>query len=394
MNTKFKIAIIGAGPSGTLTAYLLQKLGYEVHIFEKNPQGGKFQKVCGEYLCPAGKNILTELGLSTLVNNYGKVFGMKIFSSTGIEVDTHFPLDEFGYSLERAHFDQELVDKCIASGIYIHWAHSITQFEVQGEKVLLKDHRENSWEFDFLIGADGRQSHVSKWIEANIPRKNKLGNKVAIHCYLKAHEKRSYKAQGEMHLFEDGSYCGLNPIKDHLWNFSIVCDANNLKNEGSLYQLIQKKISSSKRLKKLFTLPSEEQLEIKVVSNITHPVRFISSPKHHAFLVGDASGFVDPLTGEGIYHALLTAKCLSDSFQFASTTSEVFENYEKQIYQQYAQKVRVNYFFQWLIRHPRLCHAVALFLRPRKNMRDIFVGLIGNVYSPLTALKQMVRHLL
>lgn len=390
MNKKSKIGIIGAGPSGSLTAYLLQKQGHQVHLFDRISEDTKVRKVCGEYLCPAGKDLLHELGLKHLVENYSKVFGMKIFSSTEVEVNTLFPEQQFGYSLRRDQFDQDLAALANQNGVTMHWDTTIASFEYGSDKVTLVDQNANTWTFDYLIGADGRQSHVAKWIDV---KKTISQKKVAIHCYLDAKLSREILPQGEMHLFEDGSYCGLNPIEGKNWNFSIVCDANEVKNAESTYDLIQSKIKKSKRLTELFDLPPEENLTIKVVANISNSVSGITSLKHKTLLVGDASGFVDPLTGEGIYHAILTAKVLSDIFKTTQSDAEIFKGYEKLIHAVYYKKVVINYFFQWLIKHPQLCHFIAVFLRPRKRVRDTFVGLIGNVYSPLRAIKLMFLYM-
>lgn len=393
---KYTIGIIGAGPSGSLTAYLLSQQGHDVHLFEKAAEYPISRKVCGEYLCPAGKDILMDLGVHNLLLSYEKIFGMKIYSSSSIEVDTLFPELQFGYSLKRDQFDHDLVILAKASGAVVHWKTTMRNFELRAdERIECVDQHDSLWVFDYLIGADGRQSQVAKWIgvkKRNI-EEEKNSKKVAIHCYLNAKNDRKVQAQGEMHLFADGSYCGLNPIEKATWNFSIVCEAEEVKRYPNLYALIQAKIAKSPQLSELFTLPSEDELVIKVVAHIKNEVTGIASYKHRTFLVGDASGFVDPLTGEGIYHALLTSTVLGKVFKNAAEEKELFLSYEKIIHKVYQRKVLINIFFQWLIKHPRLCHYIAVFLKPRKKMRDTFVGLIGNVYSPLKALKLMLTHL-
>ena len=58
---KLKIGIIGAGPAGALAAYLLSSAGHHVQVLERKKSIQR--KVCGEYLCPKGVELLEQLNL-------------------------------------------------------------------------------------------------------------------------------------------------------------------------------------------------------------------------------------------------------------------------------------------------------------------------------------------
>ena len=387
INKTTEIIIIGAGPAGSLTAYLLAKMGFKVTVFEKNTFPIT-NKVCGEYLCPAGHKLLEQLSLGSLLLNYPKITGMKLYSPNFQMVNTQFPNSEFGHALKRINFDNDLITLAQSKNVTFHFGTQIQTIKFEEKCISISDGTTN-WKATHIIGADGRQSIVGKWL--NIAKKV-TEHRVAIHTYLpvRANIKSSLKKidQGEMHIFNDGSYCGLNPVSDEYWNFSIVCNGSKIKNYDSLEELIKETIKGSKRLTELFDSNSiTEKLNIKVTGKITNPIKSLGCEMKQVALVGDAAGFVDPLTGEGIYHALFTAQILCESFAKHNNFPNTLKYYESIIKASYHKKEIINYFFQWLIKHPLLCNGVAYFLNSSLLIRTTFIGLVGNLYSPLQALK-------
>lgn len=382
-------AVIGGGPSGSLTALVLKKRGARVYLFEKSSFPLK-HKVCGEYLCPSGKNALINLGLEKLVSFYPKVYGMKIVSPSGNVVSTIFPNDEFGYALRRDQFDNDLLETATTEGVKIFYNTKINNIEFDGHKIKLKSN-ELTWEVDFLIGADGRSSFVSKWLHANEEFKNK---RVALHAYLPKKTDQDSFNQGQMHIFSNHSYCGLNPVAKDLWNFSIVCNADLIKNYESVSELVVQTVKNNKILEQNVDVRNIRNENIKVISNLTHPVKKIAHIKKRTLLVGDASGFVDPLTGEGMYHAIQTAICLDKAiFDNTNSWENVFEAYEKFVSHYFHNKVRINYFFQWLIKKEALCNIIANVLNCSQHLRNTFIGLIGNVFTPSESVKYYFKGL-
>ena len=380
MKTKLEVVIIGAGPAGALTAYLLSLQGHKVRVFEKNNYPIK-NKICGEYLCPAGDKLLADLNLQSLLINYPKIYGMNLYSPNQQHVSTHFPNAQYGHALKREIFDNELIKLAQSKGAEFHFGVHIQSLQQKENKILVTDGIK-SWETSYVVGAEGRQSLVGKWLDL---RKKSESKRVAIHTYLKVKPGVKYN-QGEMHILSDGSYCGLNPVNDSFWNFSLVCDAGKIMKYKSTEKLVREAISESKRMREIFDLDSAPW-EPKISGKITNPMKKLGSKTKQAVLVGDAAGFVDPLTGEGIYHALLTAKVFSQCMKNHENFDLALDNYETIIQKGYRKKEIVNYFFQWLIHRPILCNLIAHFLKSRPVVRNTFIGLIGNVYTPLESIK-------
>ena len=112
-------------------------------------------------------------------------------------------------------------------------------------------------------------------------------------------------------------------------------------------------------------------------------------------LIGDAAGFIDPLTGEGIFNSLWMARTLVENI--CRSKSQVHGNYQVAI-DQYAkdknkffkQKVLLNIVFQFVIRRPKLTFFIAKYLKKRQVRADTFIGIIGNIYKPIDGLFKLL----
>jgi flavin-dependent dehydrogenase len=115
----------------------------------------------------------------------------------------------------------------------------------------------------------------------------------------------------------------------------------------------------------------------------------------NAALIGDASGFLDPLTGEGIYQALWTARALagevSSTWSDDAALNESLRRYANQRRRQHRGKRWCCQAFQAIIRRPRLSNALHDLLSLREGIGNSFIGMIGNIYSPAEAGWNMMK---
>lgn len=387
-NNKLSIGIIGAGPAGSMAAYELAQAGHHsVYMIERKKEVER--KVCGEYLCPKGVELIEGLGLDKeLFNGFYPLHGMVLVSPKNDVVPSYFPQPnrhEKGLSLNRQLFDQRLLNLALSAG-----AHLLKDKTVTGVKKLKTNKwevtaNENSYEFDFLIAADGRQSKVAHLL-GHI--KTIDTNRAAIHCYLPRKSERGNRL-GEMHIFQDGSYCGLDPINDDEVNFSIVCDSKLLKSKDAK-EIINESILHSPRLSNMFErLSSENNYEIRLVTTLKNKNTFIAG--EGLAYIGDAAGFIDPLTGEGIYNALLSSHLLADAIKTSATLDEALNRYKQTKKRLSLQKYVLNNFFQFLIKKPFLVNMTAKFLKSSQERANYFIGIIGNIYDPITGLIKMLK---
>jgi flavin-dependent dehydrogenase len=382
---KLSIGIVGAGPAGSMLAYRLAKKGHIVHLLERKKLIER--KVCGEYLCPKGVELLENLNLlDSLCLGFESLQGMILVSPNDDIIPTYFPQitgHERGISLNRKIFDQRLLDLALENGASI--TNDVTvksAVQLENKKWQVSTDKEN-YIFDLIIAADGRQSKIGHSL-GHIKQINT--KRTALHCYLPRKIDHGQRL-GEMHILKDNSYCGLDPVSDDEVNFSIVIDSEKLKNSKPK-DIINQSIGQSKRLSRMFDLVSNPD-DIRIVSTLKNKNDFIAG--NNLAYVGDAAGFIDPLTGEGIYNALLSSSLLADCLDQNSNLETALQNYKKRKLALSFQKNVLNNIFQFLIRSPILIKMTVWFLKKSQNRANHFIGIIGNIYDPLTGFKKMLR---
>jgi len=381
---KLSVGIVGAGPSGALMAYLLSKQGHNVYLLERRLQTER--KVCGEYLCPKGVELLEQLNLfKTVGATFEPLYGMVLVSPENVSIPAFFPRpdgSERGLSVNRQVFDQKLLDLAVSSGIEFLNDTTVTKtFQLESGKWQVETDS-GIFKFDLLIAADGRQSRIGHQL-GHIKEINT--RRAALHCFLPRKTERGSR-MGEMHIFGNESYCGLDPVKDDEVNFSIVCNSERLKREKPL-QIINETIKNSKRLSAMFDL-LDEHVEIRIVTCLKNKNDFVAG--NNLAYIGDAAGFIDPLTGEGIYNALLSSKLLADCMENAHDLSTALSLYKKTKRKLSFQKTLLNHFFQYLIRRTTLVNLTASFLQKSQLRANNFIGIIGNIHSPAKGICKML----
>jgi len=133
LKQKTDVLIIGAGPSGTVAAGILQKAGLDVQIVEKL----RFPRfVIGESLLPRCMEALQEAELLEAVD------AMKFQQKTGAKFiwqdklcdfkfsQQYTPGWKYAYQVPRADFDKALADACEAKGVAINYETEVMDVEI------------------------------------------------------------------------------------------------------------------------------------------------------------------------------------------------------------------------------------------------------------------------
>ncbi len=188
-----------------------------------------------------------------------------------------------------------------------------------------------------------------------------------------------------MHIFKDGAYCGIDPIKEEEINFSIVCDKRKFTENKRPYEIINHYISQSEALTQMFN-QLDQKSEVYSLFPISKKNKHIAG--NAMAYVGDAAGFIDPLTGEGIYQAMYSALLLAKQIK-KYPLEKALKKYAAAKRKFFFQKNLLNTVFQSIIRSPFLCGIIASYLKKNQEKANTFVGIIGNIYSPLQGLMKI-----
>lgn len=383
------LLIIGGGPAGSTTAFLAAKAGLSVTLCES--YAVLPERVCGMYLCPAGVAMIQRVGIhDEVANGARRLTGMAMISPDLQRLETYFPQGDgipgHGLALLRPQLDNTLLRLAREAGATIR----------MGTRPARIEHDENGWcatlvtgevlRSRLLVGADGRKSSVARLLGLSLPVRR---SRTAIH--IDRPSRFPAPPLGQMHVFEDGAYVGLNPVTPDLVNFSIVCDPEALRGLP-VVDFINDHIRRSPYLSELLEpMPADARPGATFPTN----ARVRAAATHDAALVGDASGYIDPLTGEGIYGALWT----SEEFVHAITTGwgdlrSALQRYARLRAQRQFAKTALCELFQYFIRRPFLANSINWLLSQRQAVADSFIGIVGNSYSPARGLARIARDAL
>ncbi|MFG1593730.1 FAD-dependent monooxygenase [Halobacteriovorax sp. CON-3] len=381
----YDVLIVGGGPAGALFGHLMAKNNSKVLILERNKEVGR--KVCGEYLCPQGVKLLDELDLKSVYKDFLPLDGMIIHTPKRSRVNTTFPNSHgqknFGVSVNRQVLDKRLINLAHESGAQVLLGKSVVSMEYLGTYWRIETSDQDVFYSRLLVGADGRNSLVARELNLQLPNSKK---RIALHAWLET--KKTPPRKGQMFIFDKGSYIGVDPISSTELNLSLVCGAQEIRKYGNARSTFEHYLG---QIKNELGVELTEDSKIHTSYPIEHNVKDVIG--NNVALIGDAAGFVDPITGEGIFNALLTARMLFESINIANTCFDYNQSlliYTEKKSKSFREKTFLNLGFQWLIRRSWLVEIIAKFLNHSQKRRDNFIGIIGNIHTPMKGLFRII----
>jgi flavin-dependent dehydrogenase len=195
-----------------------------------------------------------------------------------------------------------------------------------------------------------------------------------------------------MHILPGGAYCALDAMTDGTCNVAYVDDLAAVQSwrrreEG----LLRERFRRNPHLREMFSGASREG-ELRVLAPLQ--VRARRPFADRVMLVGDAAGFYDPFTGEGVYAALRTAAMAAEVADEALAGDDLSARrlapYGRMRARWMRPKLRVWRLFQALIRRERLVERFGRELVRHPEIGDLLVGLTANCVPPRALLRPSV----
>lgn len=401
-NSPYDVAVVGAGPAGSATAAYLARAGLRVAMIDRAvfPR----DKPCAEYLSPAVEPLLADLGALDIIEGSApsRLRGFRVFTAEGQMFQGDFagakpegaaPRYETGLAVTRRVLDAALVRAAQNAGATLFEGHRVTRltWEVDTrlwQVVIGAGDTERRLAARMLVGADGVHSLVARRLGLTVETRMR---KVAIVAHLRGIEALS--EYGEMHI-GCHRYVGLAPLEqnrpDPLCNVAMVVDEQREARAlaGKPQEYLLHALATFPRLHDRVSLLTVERPAL-TTSRICARVRRRSA--EGALLVGDAAGYYDPFTGEGIYRALRSAQLASDAIQDALERGDVSARrlcaYDHAYASAFRGKRAVEMAIQVAVQTPPLMRYVAARLEKRKHLADTIVGVTGDFMSPAVALR-------
>jgi geranylgeranyl reductase family protein len=384
------VVVVGAGPAGCAAAILLAERGWAVTLLDK----AEFPrpKICGEYLSPESARVLDRLGVLKAVDAAGAqpLAGMRITAPDGTVLDGRYPTSgrwrgyrDHGLAIRRTVFDRILVERARALPVDLRERHRVTGVVVEAGAVVgveAEDAEGGSVQIRsrLVVGADGRASVVAHAL--GLRRRHRL-RRLALIRHVSGIA--DLGGRGEIYV-DPPDYSILNPVAPGIVNLSLVVPlAHARPYRGRMETFFDA------RLKQLRYLPPRlTGMRPEGPLMIMGPLAYhVDEPRvGGVLLAGDAAGFYDPFTGEGLYTALRSAEMLAEAAQPALERGDVsvgaLAPYAAARRAAFADKARVTRVLQFLIARRRLANTAAHFLKRRPALLSRLMGVIGDFVPP------------
>lgn len=306
------VIVVGGGPAGSVTAMLLARAGYHVLLLDR----ARFPrpKACGDCISPGANRILKRIGVWDAVlqaehaqlRSWRLVSGHASFAAPFSAVPCA-PKEDVALAIERTHLDALLLQQAERAGVQV----------LQGAKVhdLIRDHnnavtgveathegRKHALRARLTIGADGLRSIIARKLRAHARRPRLRKASFTLHAVLPYN--RDF---GEMRLCAGGCV-GIAPVaaspEGMRYNITVVLARGSYDARAGAREIVARTLSA---FPDLAACPVNEP--VLASGPFDWPVR--QTVFDGAALVGDAAGYYDPFTGQGIYQALAGAELLA-----------------------------------------------------------------------------------
>ena len=384
------VVVVGGGPAGSAVAILLAERGWAVTLLDK--AAFPRPKICGEYLSPEAARVMDRLGVLKAVDAAGAqpLSGMRIVAPDGTVLDGTYPTSgpwrgyrDHALAIRREVFDRILLERARALPVDVRERHRVTGLIVEGGlvrgvKTESADGAPMELRSRLVVGADGRASVVAHAL--GLVRPHRL-RRLALIQHVSGIE--GLGDRGEIYV-DPPDYSILNPVAPGIVNVSLVVPLAHAKPYSARLETFMEA-----RLRQLRHVPARlAGMKAEGPVMAMGPLAYrVGEPRvGGVLLAGDAAGFYDPFTGEGLYTALRSAELLAEVAHPALTSGDVsvgaLAPYAQAKRAAFADKARVTQALQLIIAHRRLANSAARFLQRRPALLGTLMGVIGDFIPP------------
>lgn len=282
------VFVIGGGPAGLAAAIAARQRGFEVLVADGLQP--PIDKACGEGLLPDGRAALERLGIHVPVAASHRFHGIR-FLSAGSSADASFPGGGCGVALLRTTLHRLMIERAEQLGAGLMWRSAVTGISADG--VHLADRIVRS---RWIVGADGSNSRVRRW--AGLDR----GPRPRLRYAFRRHFSVAPWSDHMEVYWGDRCQGYATAVSREQVCVAIASHDPNLRLEEGLQALPRLRA----RLNGAEVVSTER-------GAITGNRGFRRVWRGNVALIGDASGTVDAITGEGLGLAFNQAVAMAES---------------------------------------------------------------------------------
>jgi menaquinone-9 beta-reductase len=314
----FDVIVCGAGPAGSVAATVLARGGARVLLLDR----ARFprDKLCGDTMNPGTVAILRRLGLTGGFEDEAlPVDGMIVTGERGVRVRAAYGGGARGLALQRRTLDAALLRGATGAGARVEDGvlvrgplldNETPGARVRGVVIAGRDGRDVRVPAPLVIAADGRRSRLA--FPLGLARHPRRPRRWAIGAYFE--NVAGLTSFGEMHV-RRGRYLGIAPVPSGSVNVCLVTPgpstrlgAGPSRRTGAAVtglddpaRSLQQAIDGDPQLRERFAGARMTSAPV-VLGPLAIDAAAAGAPG--LLLAGDAAGFIDPMTGDGLRFAV------------------------------------------------------------------------------------------
>lgn len=372
------VLIAGAGPAGSIAATVLARAGARVLVLDR----ARFPrpKLCGDTLNPGALAVLQRLGLGCAAAASIPLAGMIVTGDDGTRVVGKYE-GVSGRAISRSEFDAALMMAAAGAGARIEQGVLVQgpvidtsgdQPIVTGLKITGRQGKCLTIRARMVIAADGRYSRVARAL--GLSRAASWPRRWAMGAYFE--NVGGLTQFGEMHVRRT-HYMGVAALAKGLTNACVVTPNLGGRHPADIL---------------MTTLTGDAQLRERFAGArmVTAPICLgplaidaSAAGARGLLLAGDAAGFVDPITGDGLRFAIrgaeLAAREALDALENGSDRAHVRLLASR--HREFAAKWRFNRTMRWIVTYPAAVRAAEYGVSMIPRLLQEAIRYAGDVHA-------------
>ena len=375
------VLVVGAGPAGAIAALVLARAGVRVRLIDRAtfPR----DKLCGDSLNPGAMTLLARHGLAGTIEARGlPVQGMWLTGPGGIGVAGTYPRGLLGRSLTRADLDVMLVSAAERAGAVVELGVRVTRPLTEGDArrprvtgiaIASRAGRAIERRARVVIAADGRRSTLA--VALGLIRSPKYPRRWALGAYYEGVD--GLTRRGEMHV-RSGRYLGVAPVPNGLANVCLVVpEARARAVMRAPAVAIEAALTADPALRERFRR-ARRVSEVRALGPLAVDADAAGVPG--LLLAGDAAGFVDPITGDGMRIAMRGAELAAIAAQRAlEGMADAYRELALERARELSTKLRVNRVLRSVVARPVTVVGAAAMARVAPAIFEQLIAYAGDV---------------
>ncbi len=339
------VFIVGGGPAGLAVAIAARQQGLQAIVADGATP--PIEKPCGEGMMPETLCALRDLGVEIPAGQGQKLRGICFAQPDGARVAADFPQGP-GIGLRRPLLHERLIARAEECGVKLLWNTTVSGMDAQSVQ-LTHGKIHARW----IVGTDGQGSRVRRWSGLEATRSNR-----ARYTRRRHYRVKPWSNYVEIY-WSSHAQAYVTPIgREEICIVVMAERAEHASFDSALRELpeLRERLGGAE-------LSGRERGAVTAMRSLCNVQR------GNVALVGDASGGVDAITGEGLRlafrHALLLAEAM------AAGDLRLYQQAHRQLERR---PMRMGNLMLWLGRNPRVRGRV---IRALQSKPDLFARLLA-----------------